>query len=90
MCTRSGESIDYRLLYCDVARELWFVLFCLFSGEWVIPRKVASLRGHVGSRNILEVWRMTHLYLIWCLWGEQNTRSFEVCMGTRVAPLYSF
>jgi hypothetical protein len=63
MCKMSGESID--LLHCEVARELWVSIFCLSGVELVMPGKViellASWRGEVESRNILEVWRMTHL-----------------------------
>jgi hypothetical protein len=31
----------------------------------------------VGSRNILEVWRLAPLCLMWCIWRERNARSFE-------------
>jgi hypothetical protein len=43
MCKRSGESIDYLFLHCEVARELWIALFCLFGVEWIIPRRVTKL-----------------------------------------------
>jgi hypothetical protein len=33
MRKRSGESIDHLLLYCEVARELWVSMFCLFGVE---------------------------------------------------------
>jgi hypothetical protein len=31
----------------------------------------------VGRRNILEVWRLALLCLLWCIWRERNVRSFE-------------
>jgi hypothetical protein len=31
MCKRSGESINYLLLHCEVAHTLWSVLFSLFG-----------------------------------------------------------
>jgi len=31
----------------------------------------------VGSCNILEVWRMAPLFLMWCIWRERNSRSIE-------------
>jgi hypothetical protein len=65
MCKKSRESID---LHCKVARELWVVLLRLFGIKWVMPRKViellASCRGQVRSRNILEVWGMAPLCLM--------------------------
>jgi hypothetical protein len=48
-----------------------------------MPRKViellASWKGKVGSRNILEVWRMAPLSLMWCIWRMRNAKSFEDC-----------
>jgi hypothetical protein len=71
MCKRSEESIDYLFLYCEVVRELWVVFFRLFGVEWVMPRMViellASWRGQLGSRNILEVWRMANLCSMRCI-----------------------
>jgi hypothetical protein len=31
----------------------------------------------VGRGNILEVWRLTSLCLIWCIWRKQNARRLE-------------
>lgn len=39
MCKRSVETIDHLLLYYEVARELWAVIFHRFGIEWVMPRK---------------------------------------------------
>jgi hypothetical protein len=42
--------------------------------KWVMLRKVIELmanwRGQMGSRNILKVWRIAPLCLIWCIWRE--------------------
>jgi hypothetical protein len=27
----------------------------------------------------MQIWRMAPLYLMWCLWKEQNARNFEDC-----------
>jgi hypothetical protein len=29
MCKKSGESINYLIFYCEVAKELWNVFFFL-------------------------------------------------------------
>jgi hypothetical protein len=75
------SSIDHLLLHYEVARELWASIFRLFGVEWVMPRRVIELlacwRGQLGSRNILEAWRMTSLCLMWCIWRERNARCFE-------------
>jgi hypothetical protein len=28
---------------------------------------------------MVPIWRMAPLYLMWCLWNERNTCSFEDC-----------
>jgi hypothetical protein len=83
ICKKSGEFIDHLLPHCEMTRELWVVLFRLFRVEWIMPRKVIdvlnSWRGLVGRRNILDVWRVAHLCLMWCIWRERNARSFKYC-----------
>ena len=29
------------------------------------------------KKNIREVWRLTPLCLMWCVWGERNVRNFK-------------
>jgi hypothetical protein len=41
--SRNGKSIDH--LHCDVARDLWVSVFCLFGIEWVMPLWVVELLG---------------------------------------------
>jgi hypothetical protein len=68
LCKRSGESIDYLFLPCEVARKLWVSIFRLLGVEWIMRRKVielmASWRGQMESHNNLEFWRMTSLCLM--------------------------
>lgn len=58
MYKRGGKTIDHLVIYCEVVRELWVLIFCLFSIEWVMPRRVvellASWRGQLGSHGVLE------------------------------------
>ena len=57
------------------------MVFCLFGICWVMPQRVVDLldcwscnfRCH---RNIV-IWRMEPHCLLWCIWREQNARSFE-------------
>jgi hypothetical protein len=43
MCKKNEESIDYLLLHCEVARDLWSYILILFGVEWVMPRTVLEL-----------------------------------------------
>jgi hypothetical protein len=80
MCKKSVESIDH-LLHCEIARELCTLLLNLFGVIWVMPRKVRELlvswKGQVGCHNILEVWRLAPLCLMWCIWSKWNAKSFK-------------
>ena len=63
MCKRSVETIE-------VARELWVVIFHRFGMEWVMPRRrvvelLASLRGQLGNRCILESWNRAEFQRLW-------------------------
>ena len=81
MCKRCGESVDHLLLHYPIAYEMWSMVFCLFGICWVMPQRVVDLldcwscnfRRH---RNIV-IWRMVPHCLMWCIWQEQNARSFE-------------
>jgi hypothetical protein len=58
-------------------------LFQLFGVAWVMPQRVGELlvswRGQLRYRTALEIWRLAYLCLMWCIWRERNTRSFEYC-----------
>jgi hypothetical protein len=65
------QSIDHLLLHFKVARVLWCSLFNLFGVDWVMPIRVRELLVswgcQVGRGNILEVWRLALLCLMWCI-----------------------
>ena len=81
MCKRCGESVDHLLLHCPIAFEMWSMIFCLFGVCWVMLQRVVDLldcwscnfRRH---RNIV-IWRFMPHCLMWCIWWERNSRSFE-------------
>ena len=83
MCKGCGESVNHLLLHCPIASEIWSMIFCLFGICWVMPQRVADLldcwscnfRRHC---NIV-VWRIVPHCLMWCIWRERNSRSFENC-----------
>jgi hypothetical protein len=59
MCKRSGESIDHLFLHCDVARNLWSVIFSLFGVTCVMPETVLNMlacwRSHMGNHYVLPM-----------------------------------
>jgi hypothetical protein len=80
LCKKSGESIDYLFIHCEVALEMWNVFFQLFDVVWVMPRRVSELlgcwRGQLGNREVLHLWRLVSLCLMWSL-AQRNARSFD-------------
>jgi hypothetical protein len=71
MCKMSGESINYILFHCVVAKDLWTSIFSLFGIEWVMPQRLVELmdcwRGQAVNHCILEFWRMIILCFMWCI-----------------------
>ena len=83
MCKRCGESVDHLLLHCPTAFEMWSMIFCLFGVCWVMPQRVVDLLdcwscNFKRHRNIV-IWRFVPHCLMWCIWRERNSRSFEGC-----------
>jgi hypothetical protein len=38
---------------------------------------LTSWRHQVGRLDILEVWRLVPVCLVWCIWTKHNVRSLE-------------
>lgn len=78
MCQAHEESIDYILLHCSKAWELWELLFFLFGDYWVIPSFIRDiLLGWYDSfvrRKWKKVWGVVPY--AWTIWTERNRRSF--------------
>jgi hypothetical protein len=36
-----------------------------------------SWKGQKGNRIVIQIWRMTPLCMMWCLWRERNAGNFE-------------
>jgi hypothetical protein len=45
MCKHNGESIDHLLLHCEVAMEVWSMVFQFFGVMWVMPGRVKDCLG---------------------------------------------
>lgn len=43
LCLTAEESIDYLLLNCESAREIWNSILSSFEGSWVLPKHIYDL-----------------------------------------------
>ena len=43
MCKRNGKLVDYLLIHCPPASDLWSMVFTLFGFHWVMPKIVVEL-----------------------------------------------
>jgi hypothetical protein len=71
----------FNLLNCPVARELWNMILCLSSVSWVMPWGVVDLiscwNGRVGRHEAGKIWKVIPHCIMWCLWCEQNAKTFN-------------
>ena len=81
MCKSSGESVNHLLVHCPIAWELWSMVLVIFGKSWVMPHDVVDLlscwTGSRGKSEAGKIWKMTPHCLMWCLWQEQNDRTFN-------------
>ena len=60
ICKQDGESVDHLLLHCDMARDLWFLVLCLFKVQWVMPKRVVDLlacwKGQYARHCNGDIW----------------------------------
>ena len=75
------ESIDYLLLHCEKAREVWILLFSLFRVSLVFPSSVReTLLGWNGSfvgKKRKVVWQAGPLCLFRSVRKARNRIVFE-------------
>ena len=80
MCRCEGEIVDHLLLHCHVVQKLWNYVFGAFHIHWVMPWRVVDL--FLGWRNWFgkhhsHIWNLIPLCLMWTVWRERNSRTFE-------------
>jgi hypothetical protein len=78
MCKHQGDSVDNLLLHCDMARELWSMVLCLFGVQRVMRLRVvdmlASWKGRYGRHRFGAIPSC----IMWIIWRERNHRTFVV------------
>ncbi|KAG7965770.1 hypothetical protein I3843_08G016900 [Carya illinoinensis] len=81
MRKKSGETVDHLLLHCEFARDTWNYFFSRMGLAWTMPVRVsellASWRGISGTTQIVAIWKMVPICILWCIWSERNNRHFE-------------
>ena len=81
LCKDDEESADHILIHCGKTRKLWTLLLSSFGLVWAFP---ASMRNLLLERKVKglgkkkqAVWRLAPICLFWCIWGEQNRKTFQ-------------
>lgn len=80
MCKQWGISGS---LITSLWYGLWSLVFvlCLFGVQWVMSQRVVELlsswRGRFTRHRNGEIWSASPLCVMWILWKEQNSHTFE-------------
>ena len=80
MCRSDRETVSHLLLHCLEVIVLWSFIFQSFNIQRLLSRRVADLL--LGGRNWLgkhssDIWNLVHSCLIWTVWCERDSRTFE-------------
>ena len=80
MCYHCEETVDHLLLHYEMANQLWNFVFITFGLSWVISRSIPDLLfgwwNWLGKHSS-QIWNLIPLYILWCIWKEQNGKTFE-------------
>ena len=73
--------MDHLVLHCKFAYAFWCKVFLTFGIQWMMPKTITALL--FGWRNWLgehfsKIWNMVPTCLMWLIWREWNTHTFEV------------
>ena len=75
-----GESVDRLLLHSKFSYTLWYEAFAVFEIQWIMPRSVGFFffiwRNWFG-KHLSTIWNMVLACLMWLVWHEHNTHTFE-------------
>jgi hypothetical protein len=85
MCGCSGETEDYLLLHCSMARALWSFVFRSFGVEWVVSERVVDLAGGMDYGNFSLIYGIWFLYVLCRQYGE-NATGAHLRMKSNLSP----
>ena len=73
-------TVDHLLLHCEMTHQLWSFALKSFDLSWVIPRSIPDLLfgwWNWLGKHLSQIWNLVPLCILWCIWKEQNRRTFE-------------
>jgi hypothetical protein len=79
--------VDHLLIHCPVVSLLWSWILGVFGISWVLPQTVAELLFSWWNglgRHSSDVWNLVPLCLMWSVWKERNSRTFEDVSSTDI------
>ena len=80
LCCCDGELVDHLLLHCKFSHALWCEAFAVFGIQWVMLSSFNSFffmwKNWFGKHRS-TIWNMVPACLMWLVWQERNTRTFE-------------
>ena len=81
MRSRDEETAHHLFLHCNLARNVWMILFARFGISWVMPWSVEDLfqlwyfKCRFACDRIL--WTFLLYAFLWKVWLERNNRIFK-------------
>jgi hypothetical protein len=90
----SSKTVDHLFVHCDVAKELWSLVFSMFSVHWLMPKTILELlfgwSNWFGKHGSYLVWNMVPLCLKWKIWRERNSHTFNGVEVSIIELTFSF
>ena len=78
MCRYSGETVDHLLIHCEKVNQLRCFVLRSFGISWVSPSDRSSFwMEELVGKHSSDIWNLIPLCLIWCIWRELNSHTFE-------------
>ena len=80
MCQCAEETVDHLLIHCSAIQPLWSFVFRAFHIHWTLPYRVLDLLGGWWNwlgRHQSNIWNLIPHCLMWTVWRERNSRTFE-------------
>ena len=80
MCQCVNETVDHLLIHCSAIQILSNFVFRAFRIHWILPRRVLELLcgwWNWFGRHQSNIWNLIPHCLMWMVWRERNSRTFE-------------
>ena len=81
MCKDDDESVDHLFIHCRAARVFWSLVFRSVGIDWVLPNRISDLLfgwWNWFGKSSSSVWNLIPSCLMWTIWRERNSHTFEI------------